>query len=202
MQAEILNETLRESTLEAAKQHKLSWIKLGQYLYTVYKDKHYRNWGFLNFETYCAKELRIKQTTASKLLKSYYFLEKSKPDLVKADSESSAHKQAPNFESVNMFRLAQNNKKLTSQDVREIEKAVFDQEKEPKEIRAQMKRMLSERDDRNPKEIKQERRNSTIKRLISTLMNAEKELKNGNLLPGYLLDQIGELVVKLEDQLE
>ncbi len=202
MQAEILNETLREKTLEAAKQHKLSWIQLGQYLYTVYKDKHYRNWGFLNFETYCAKELRIKSTTASKLLKSYYFLEKQKPDLVKADSESTASKQAPNFESVNMFRLAQNNKKLTSQDVREIEKAVFDHEREPKEIRAQMKKLLSERDDRSPKEIKQERRNSTIKRLISTLMNAEKELKNGNLLPGYLLDQIGDLVVKLEDQLE
>jgi len=202
METEILTETLREKTLEAAKQHKLSWVQLGQYLYTVYKDKHYKNWGYLSFETYCGKELRIKQTTASKLLKSYYFLEKSKPDLIKLSSDQNTSKQAPNFESVNMFRLAQNNKKLTSQDVREIEKAVFEQEKEPKEVRAQMKKLLSERDDRNPKEIKQERRNSTIKRLISTLANAEKELKNGNLLPGYLLDQIGDLVVKLEDQLE
>ena len=195
-------DTLREKTLEVAKRHKASWIELGQYLYTIYKGKHYREWGYLEFETYCSKELRIKQTTAVKLLKSYYFLEKEEPAVLKAREADGSDTLPPSYESVNLLRLAKNNKKLTPEDFRALRKTVLDEVKEPQEVRVQVRKMLSEREEKDSQEARKSRRNSTIKRLISTLRNSAEELETGKLLPSYLLKQIEDLALKLEDQLE
>ena len=195
-------DTLREKTLAIAKQHKASWIALGQHLYTIYHDKHYRNWGYLNFETYCVKELHLKQTTAVKVLKSYYFLEKEKPELVTNNPEQTASLPAPNYESVNLLRLAANNKKLDERNIQALKKAVFESEKEPADVRAQMKRMLSEREEKDSREVRRDRRNQAIKRLITVLSNTKKDLEHDHLLPEYLLKQISDLVSKLEDQVE
>ncbi len=46
MVVETANETLREKTAETAKRHKASWIQLGQYLFSIHKDKLYKAWGF------------------------------------------------------------------------------------------------------------------------------------------------------------
>ncbi len=196
-------ELLREKTLEQAKSHKASWIKLGQYLYSIYKDKVYKEWGYLSFDGYCGKELGIRQNTASKLLKSYYYLEKKEPMLAKEDeSGERSPSELPNYESVNILRLAANNKKLTEEDVQEIRESVIERSSEPKEVRAQVKKILEVRDDRDPTEIRSQRRNSTIKRLSSMLNNAVNELGQDGLVPEYLLKQMKELVEKLNDQVE
>ncbi|MBU3759573.1 MAG: hypothetical protein FGM27_06540, partial [Candidatus Omnitrophica bacterium] len=51
------SDALRQKTIETAKRHKASWIELGQYLFTIHRDKAFKSWGFLSFETYCVKEL-------------------------------------------------------------------------------------------------------------------------------------------------
>lgn len=196
-------DSLREKTLLVAKRHKASWIELGQYLYAIYKDKHYRAWGHLTFETYCMKELRLKEATALKLIKSYSFLETEKPELAKNSRSPEEIERVPQYEAVNVLRLASNNKNLTPQNVYSLKKAVFESEKDAKEVKAQVKTMLAEReDDREPQEIKRSRRNAIIKRLVSSLSNAKKEFESERLLPGYLLEQMGSLISKLEDQLE
>ena len=201
--AELQTGELREKTLEVAKRHKASWIELGQYLYTIYKDKHYKDWGYLEFETYVSRELKLKQTTAVKLLKSYYFLEKEEPHVLETQhKDSSEQKLLPSYESVNILRLAKNNKKLSPEDFRTLRKTVFDDAKEPRDVKTQMKQMMSGRDEKDPKEVRQSRRNSTIRRLISTLRGASEECETGKLIPAYLINQIDELALKLEDQLE
>ncbi len=194
---------LREKTLEIAKRHKASWIELGRHLYAIYKDKHYRSWDYADFDAYCAKELHIRPATAMKLLRSYYFLEKEEPEVLQAaSSREGANQTVPGYESVNLLRLARNNKKLTSGDIQNLREAVLETEKEPKDVRTQMRKLLSQRDERDPREVRRERRNTAIKRLISILSNTKKELENEGLIPVYLLKQMSDLVVKLEDQLE
>ena len=46
------NDPLRQEVLESAKYFKTSWIELGRCLYTVWKDKKFREWGFNEFENY------------------------------------------------------------------------------------------------------------------------------------------------------
>ncbi len=198
-----LKDSLRQQTLRAAKQHKASWVELGQYLHTVFKDKHYRDWGFMSFEAYCMKELGIKQATASKLLKSYHFLEKEEPRLADARlSDEAGPKLFPSYESVNLLRLAKENKKLTPHDYADLREAVVEEAKEPKEIRAQVKKILSEREEKDPREVKRNRRNSLIKRLASLLLSAHREFQSERLLPGSILKQLAELARELEGQIE
>lgn len=200
---ETQKDQLRQKTLEAAKRHKASWIELGQYLHTIYKEKLFRHWGFFAFETYCKKELSIKETTASKLLKSYLFLEKEEPRMASADfSEEETPTGIPHYESINLLRLAKENKKITPSDFADLRRAVLNHGKEPKEIRAQVKKFLSEEETKDPAELRKSRRNWAIKRLVTFLSNTKKALESEALLPAYLLKQIEELSRKLEDQIE
>ncbi|HNV86479.1 MAG TPA: hypothetical protein PKL97_05885 [Candidatus Omnitrophota bacterium] len=198
-----LSEALRNQAVDAAKRHKASWIELGRFLHSIYRDKHYREWGYLSFEAYCVKELSIKQVTASKLLKSYGFLEKEEPRLVSPQMvEKGAPKEFPDYEAVNLLRLAKENASLTPHDYAELREAVIQTGKEPKEVRAQVKQILAERDPKDPEEEKRARRNALVKRLISLLAAAKTESADGKLLPDYLLKQMTDLAVKLQAQIE
>ena len=204
MAVEAGKESLRQKTQEAAKRHKASWIELGQYLYAIQKDKLYKNWNYLSFETYCRKELHLKETTAAKLLKSYFFLEKVEPSLASPEKlmDEEGPKVVPHYESVNLLRLAKENKNLTSGDFADLRESVIQYAKEPKEVRAQVKKILSGREDKDPAEVRRARRNTAIRRLVTVLSGTKRELESEGLLPAYLIKQISELAAKLEDQLE
>jgi len=196
-------DSLRQKTMELARRHKASWIELGRHLYTVHKDKHFKAWGFLSFETYCQKELGIKQQTAAKLLKSYYFLEREEPRYVEPKfPETEAPKKIPDYESVNLLRLARENKKLTPQDFAQIRDSVLSAGKEPKEVRSQVKKILETRNPQEAEEQQAAKRNAALKRLITLLHHAKTDLGKEKLLPAYLLKQMADLEEKLRDQIE
>jgi hypothetical protein len=195
---------LRTSTLAAAKQFKTSWIELGQYLFAIHKDKMYKAWGYLSFETYCAKELAFKQTTAAKLIKSYEFLEREEPRLADAAKvEGVPPASLPNYESVNILRLAKNNEKLTPQDIHSLRTSVLEKGRDPQEVRAQMKQILDQKDaDQEPDVLKEQRKTAVIKRLTSALESARRDGLQDKLLPAFIVQQIEDLKHKLEDQLK
>ena len=70
---EVSRDSLRYQVLKSAKAFKTSWIELGQMLYTVWKDKSYKEWGYSGFDAYTSKEIGIRGQTSFKLLKSYSF---------------------------------------------------------------------------------------------------------------------------------
>lgn len=76
------NERLRIETLGAARRFKNSWVEFGAILIQVRDRAAWRDWGFESFESYCAKELHIRQKTALKLTASYGFLMRHEPSLV------------------------------------------------------------------------------------------------------------------------
>ena len=197
---------LRQETQNASKTFKSSWIKLGQYLFNIHRDKLYKDWGYLSFETYCMKEIGIKQTTAAKLLKSYYFLEQEEPKVVteRFQAEESP-KKMPDYESVNLLRLAKENKKVAAEDLSALRHSVIEQGKEPKEVRAQIKKMIEVSEEQSGGETDEEaraaKRKNSIQKLILTLRNYERNFEEEDLLPDSLIKQIDALVKKLEDQI-
>ena len=198
--------SLRYQALECAKNFKASWISLGQILYAVYKDKMYKEWGFQAFEAYCKAEVGIKQQTASKLLHSYYFLEKNEPEFLKSvqSQEEVEPKKIPALDAVNVLRLAANNKELSEEDYQDFKKSVFEDGKEGKEVKKQVGlRIRSLREEVDPKKAREERRQSTLRRLLSTVRTLQKEVVGGNLVSdrtakelekvvAYLMSEIGE----------
>ncbi|OGX11247.1 MAG: hypothetical protein A2351_05340 [Omnitrophica bacterium RIFOXYB12_FULL_50_7] len=196
------NEELREKTVEIAKKHKASWIQLGQHLFSIYKNKLYKEWGYQAFETYCQKELSIRDTTASKLIKSYSFLEKEEPRIVKPDfTEEETPRKIPDYESVNLLRLAKNNKNIPTNEFAELRNDVLNEGKEVKEVRAQVKKILETHAPKDTPELKDQKRGSILRRLIGFLNGAKTQLAEEDLVPDYLLKQIDALTQKLEDQL-
>ena len=196
------NEALREETVEIAKKHKASWIQLGQHLFSIYKNKLYKEWGYQAFETYCQKELSIREATASKLIKSYSFLEKEEPRIVKPDfTEEETPRKIPDYEAVNLLRLAKNNKTIPANEFAELRNDVLNEGKEPKEVRAAVKKILETHAPKETPEMKDQKRGSILRRLIGFLNSAKSQLEEEDLVPDYLLKQIDTLTQKLEDQL-
>jgi hypothetical protein len=134
----------RYKVLSCARDFKNSWIELGQFLFNVYKDKMFKDWGFLTFEAYCLKEIGIKQPTAMKLLKSYSFLEKEAPTFVKRESmEEREPARIPSYEAVNALRLAKESDRLSPKQYEDLREDVLDEVKEDAEVKKKIKYVLN-----------------------------------------------------------
>jgi len=206
--SEIEPGSFRYQVLDAARNFKSSWISLGQILYTVYKDKMFKEWGYMTFEAYVKAELGLQKQTAGKLLHSYYFLEKSEPQFLKSvqAKEDLELKSIPSVDAVNVLRLAANNKEFTEDDYQDFKKNVFEDGIEGKEIKKQVGlRLRSIREEEDPEKARFERRNQTLRRLYATLRTLEKELYTAKLvsertakelekLLGYVEAEMGEAV--------
>ena len=77
------SEKLRGHIAQHAKDFKLSWVQLGQGLYSVWRDKLYQAWDFDKFEDYVVRELGLKKPLALKLVKTYFFVEQDEPIYLK-----------------------------------------------------------------------------------------------------------------------
>ncbi len=135
--------SFRYQTLEAAKKFKISWIELGRFLYTIHRDKLYKDWGYLTFEAYCAKEVGVRQNTAAKLLKSYFFLEREEPAFLKKQSlEEKKPSEIPAYESVNALRLAKDNDRIPEKAYAELRNEVLDENREEAEVKKKIRYLL------------------------------------------------------------
>ncbi len=190
-------ESLRYQVLDAAKSFKSSWIALGQYLFTVYKDKLYKDWGYQTFEAYCAKEIGIRQNTAVKLLKSYSFLEKEEPEYVSSRSmEERKPDRIPSFESVNALRLAHENERISEDQYDDLRQDILEEGKEDAEVKKKIQYILKS----GPKKTADEGQDKTapLKKLTLYLKNYKNDISLLQ-IPPKIVKKIDELLEVLED---
>lgn len=196
-------DSLRYHVLDRAKNFKTSWIDLGRALYTVWKDKAYKGWGYSTFEVYTAKEIGIRKDTALKLLKSYCFLEQEEPHYLQKSSSPGTEEVAdlPGYESVNVLRLAKNKKELGSEDYADLKKRVFEDGADVRCLKKDLTSLIRERRDVSPEEAWQERRSSLVRRLVGTLKTIKQEASINKILPAKLISETEALIRKLEEAL-
>ncbi|MCM8760867.1 MAG: hypothetical protein NC938_01325 [Candidatus Omnitrophica bacterium] len=193
---------VRQRILECAKNFKTSWIDLGQALYSVWKDKLYRQWGYITFGAYAVKEIGIRKTTALKLLKSYYFLEREEPALLERERTAEADVASlPSYESINVLRLARDNKAIDEADYRALKKEVFEAGKETKDVRKTLSAMIRQRDEMGPEEARRRRKEAVIRRLISTLKSLKAEVDAAKMLPAAVLKDLAGIVTRIESEI-
>jgi len=193
---------MRHRVLSSAKSFKTSWIELGQSLYTVWKEKLYRNWGYYSFDTYTSKEIGIKKQTALKLLRSYYFLEKEEPKYLAKDySDSAEPSTVPSYESVNLLRLAKNKKEIDEEDYRSIKKNVLEKGKDPGVVKKDLVALMRQREELEPEEARQKKRTAQLKRFISLLKSLSKELASSKTIPAHIVKDVARLIHALEAEI-
>ena len=129
--ADVTSEMLRSQILDYSKNFKTSWVRLGQALYSVWRDKLFYAWGYDKFEYYTDQEIGIPKQMSLKLLKTYSFLESEEPAyLQKEFSQEREASRVPGYEAVNILRLAKQRKELLRDDYMKLKKDVFDKGKD------------------------------------------------------------------------
>ena len=201
---EIDEGSMRHRALQSAKNFKVSWIGLGQSLYAVWKDKLYREWGYATFEAYTAKEIGVKKSTALKLLKSYYFLEKEEPVYLQKEQAAAPFEVAsvPSYESVNLLRLASNKKELDADDYRELKKDVLESGKDALSVRKSLTSIMRQREELDPEEARQKKRSAVLRRFAATLKALKTEIEASKMLPAGILKEAASLIAKIEAEIE
>lgn len=195
--------SLRYHILENAKNFKCSWIELGRSLYSVYKDKLYKEWGYVSFDVYVSREIGIRKQTAMKLLKSYYFLEKEEPQYLKneyAVSTQAAH--LPSYESVNILRQAKNNKTLDDNDYRDLKKEIFEKGRDAQEIKKNLGVIIRQRQELDPEAVQEKRRHAILKRLLGQLRLLKQEVVILKLLSVPLVKDLDNLIKNIDQEIK
>jgi hypothetical protein len=191
--------SVRFRVLDACRRFKTSWIEFGQALVAVQRDKLYREWGFLSFESYCVKELGIRQATALKLVRSYAFLESEEPRHL----EPPPGGKCPDLEAVNLLRLARRNRALDEQGYGRIRREVLEEARDPAEVRREIRFLIARSSpEAAPEAARADRRTQFLRRFARTLEEARTEASLARFLPGAVLVEIGRLRARVEKELE
>jgi len=195
--------SLRYHILENAKNFKTSWVQLGRALYTVWKDKLYKDWGYGSFDIYSVKEIGIRKQTALKLLRSYYFLEKEEPEYLKENyTQESEAAKIPSYESIDVLRQAKNKKAIDSKDYASLKKEIFENGKDAREVKRDLTTLIRQREELDPDEAYQKRKLATVKRFLGTLKALKQEIEVQKLLPAPIIKEAANLISKLEKEIE
>lgn len=194
--------SMRHHVLQSAKNFKTSWIELGRALYTVSKEKLYKEWGYSSFDIYTAREIGIRKQTALKLLRSYYFLEKEEPVYLKKDYvESNTAVSIPGYESVDVLRQAKN-KKVGQEDYETLKKEIFVKGKDAREVKKDLTAIIRQREELSPQDAREKKKTVTVKRFLSILKSLQKEIEISKLLPAAIMKEAAALINKLEAEIE
>jgi hypothetical protein len=195
-------ESLRFQILNSAKNFKTSWIDLGQALYSVWKDKLFKDWGFLTFDAYTSKEIGIRKNTALKLLKTYYFLEKEEPHMVnRAYLKTKDASMVPNYESVEVLRLAKKKQLLDESDYRRFRKDILEKGRDGREVKKDLTTLIRQREELVPEDARRKKREATIKRLLASLRALKTEIEVTKVLPSDVLKQTKLLIDRIEAEM-
>lgn len=194
---------LRSKLVEHSKDFKTSWVKLGQALYPVWKDKLFYGWGYDKFEYYTERELGIKKPTAIKLLKSYFFLEQQEPHyLTEKFSEEREAPQVPGWDAVNVLRMAKQKKELTEEDYRHLRESVFEKGRDAAGVRKDLTTMMKEREEVDPDEERRMRNLAALRRMHNAIRSFKRDIETLKLVPAALIQETEKLLKQIEAQIK
>lgn len=192
--AATLDNALRQNVLTAARRFKAGWAELGRLLVQVRDSGAFSEWGYPNFDAYCAEELHVRKQTAQKLVRSYSFLARREPDLGKTPRapEDSPAMRAPAFEVVEVLADADARGQLSEDEYHRIRESIWN----PDRPASDLKRELMER---YPRPAPAEPSDRTVLRRLSTAaQRLAAELKATRRVPRAVVERAAALAEDVE----
>lgn len=193
-------DSLRAFVLQKAKDFKSSWLGLGQALYSIWRDKTYKEWGYQLFDTYTAKEIGIKKETALKLLRSYSFLEQEEPEYLKQLQDTQVA-VIPNYEAVNTLRLVKN-KDLDKSDYARLKKDTLEHGRDVKDLKKDITSLIRSRSELDPETARKAGVKSIANRLLAALRAVKKDAEILKIFPAAIIKDTEKLIARIEEEIE
>ncbi len=193
--------SLRHQVLTSLRQFRASWVELGRLLNEVVYGGDYKEWGYDDFEVYCARELGLKKPTVQKLMVSYNYMKKYEGKRLKdfeEDEGQNLQANIPDFQTVELLDKIRRRDNLPEEEMGELHRKAFDGEVEEPELRKELRQVLRPQvDEETMREGSDNRR-----RELSAILRLARELRRKviatNAIPGGLKERIERCLVELE----
>ncbi len=194
--------TLRHQVMSALRQFRASWIELGRLLNEVVYGGDYKEWGYDDFEVYCARELGLKKPTVQKLMVSYNYMKKYEGgrlhDYEDGKEEAAAAPEIPDFQTVELLDRVRRMDDLPEERMNELHRRAFEGEGEEPEFRRELRQCL------RPQMTEQQMsgRSASRKAELAAILRAARELRKrlvaSEAVPGGLKERLERCLVELE----
>ncbi|MBN2482799.1 MAG: hypothetical protein JXD21_01195 [Candidatus Omnitrophica bacterium] len=198
-------EGAREEVLRATRDFKNSWRALAKALHIVWENKLYARWGYEKFDDYTAKEVFVRKHTAMKLIRSYMFLKNEHLDYQGAYSDQENRPESPlkpqdafSFETVDILQKAK--RALPESEYRKVKEDLFEKNKDVNEVKKDLTALiLKRRKDVDSEHLRTQRGKVAVNRFLAVLRSFKRDVETLDILPGEIAQDIGRLIVRIEE---
>ncbi len=193
-------ESLRYRVLVSLRRFRSSWVELGRLLTEVAYGGDYREWGYDDFEVYCARELGLKRPTVKKLMVSYNYMRSHEPDrLARVGDESGTDALVPDYQTVELLHRARQREALPEEEVESLHRAAFEEEAEETDLRKRIReRLRAPEGEGGGVEAADHRRRREIDSVLRTARQLREKLARARSVPAGLRERFEQLLVELE----
>ena len=196
--------SLRHQVLSSLRQFRASWVELGRLLNDVALGGDYKDWGYDDFEVYCARELGLKKPTVQKLMVSYNYMKKFEGKRLE-DFETSDPKEntdfsrtIPDFQTVELLDKVRRRDNLPEEEMGELHRRAFDGEIEEPMLRKELRQALKPRLDESAMSEGAAKRKQEMGSILRLSRELRRKVAMTKSIPGGLRDRIEECLVELE----
>lgn len=183
--------SFRHAVITSSKRFKSTWVELGKLLVQVRDEGSSEGWGYPSFETYCFKELHLRKATVLKLTRSFSFLSKREPEMVR--DQEVATERAPAFEVVEVLAAAEERGQLSDNDYASIRETIWNPEKPPHELRRELGERFPSPEPEAPPDAVQ------LRRLAAFAKKLAAELKGTRKVPRDIAERAATLAEDVEE---
>ena len=117
-------DSTRYQVLMAVRKFRSNWVELGRLLNDVAYGGDYKEWGYDDFEVYCAKELGLKKPTVHKLMVSYNYMKTYAPERLKAPDAERGY-DVPDYQTVDLLNQARQSDRLDDSAKADLHRRAF-----------------------------------------------------------------------------
>ncbi|MDR1613161.1 MAG: hypothetical protein LBT97_10345 [Planctomycetota bacterium] len=192
---------LRHRVLSALRRFRASWIELGGLLTEVVFGGAYKEWGYDDFEVYCARELGLKKPTVHKLMVSYNYMRKYEGDRLRDFAESPPDELSPpmpGYQTVELLDQVRRREGVTEEEALELHRRAFDADGDGEPgLRKELRERLRPRPGNADADADRERRRE-LADILRLSRDLRRRIMRNRSLPGDLRDRIEQCLVELE----
>lgn len=193
--------SLRHRVMTALRQFRASWVELGRLLNEVVYGGDYKEWGYDDFEVYCARELGLKKPTVQKLMISYNYMKKYESGRLDARDDSRREEpppEIPDFQTVELLERVRSRNELPEERMSELHRRAFAGEGEEPDFRKELRQCLRPQ----LSEARMEDGAASRRRELAGILRAARELRRrlsgARAVPGGLRERLEQCLVELE----
>ncbi len=193
--------TLRHQVMAALRQFRASWIELGRLLNEVVYGGDYKEWGYDDFEVYCARELGLKKPTVQKLMISYNYMKKYESKRLhdfEDDREKAVATGIPDFQTVELLDRVRRREEMPDEKMEELHRKAFESEAEEPELRRELRQYLRPQPTESEIREGQNARKSELAGILRIARELRRRIATSEAIPGGLRERIESCLVELE----